>query len=233
MHRGTANLLFLDQNGVREITKPIFQKIVQLTRTDFIFFISSAMVNRFKKSPEIRKYVPVTDEDFSIMNGTNVHRILTNAYACWIPDGLEYFLGSFSIKKGANVYGLVFGSGHPRGMDKFLKVAWKRGGDANFDIDQDRIDPSQPSLFSELDKPSKISIFEKDLESVILNRNLSTNKDIYKFALRNGVLSRHARNAIDEMIKDKKLPKQKLHVSYDAWEKTNVEEIKYFQGNQL
>ena len=141
MHGRVANLLFLDQNGVKQITEPVFQTIVRLPKTDFIFFISSSMVNRFRSVQEIRSCVPVTEDDFSRMNGTNVHRIVADSYRRWIPDRLEYYIGSFSIRKRANVYGLVFGSGHPRGIDKFLKVAWKHGGDANFDIDQDRIDP--------------------------------------------------------------------------------------------
>jgi len=228
MHGKTANLLFLDQSGVQEVTKPIFQSIVRLPRTDFIFFISSAMVNRFKNLPEIRNNVPITDDDLSRMNGTNVHRILANAYSRWISDNLEYYLGPFSIKKGANVYGLVFGSGHPRGIDKFLKVAWKLGGDANFDIDKDGIDPNRPSLFPELDKPRKISLFEKDLESAVLERRVSTNKEVYIFALRNGVLSKHAKSALNQMMKDGKLPPQSLHVTYDAWKKSSVETIQYF-----
>ncbi|MDP2799671.1 MAG: hypothetical protein Q8O60_07310, partial [Deltaproteobacteria bacterium] len=97
--------------------------------------------------------------------------------------------------KGPNVYGLIFGSGHPRGIDKFLTVAWKRGGDANFDIDGDGIDPAQPSLFSEYDKPTKITSFEKELESAVLEHRLTTNKDVYLFALRNGMLATHAREA--------------------------------------
>lgn len=73
--KGKANLLFFDQNGFQQITQPIFETIVQLQFTDFIFFISSAMVNRFKD--ETRDYVPVNDKDFQRMNGTNVHRIVT------------------------------------------------------------------------------------------------------------------------------------------------------------
>lgn len=226
--KATANLLFLDQNGVQQITKPIFETIVQLPRTDFIFFISSAMVNRFKNQPDIRKYVPITDEDVSQMNGNNVHRIVANAYRRWIPDNLEYYLGPFSIKKGANVYGLVFGSHHPLGIDKFLRLVWKYGGDANFDIDNDGIDHDQPSLFAEFDKPKKISMFEKDFESAVLERRILTNKDVYTFALRNGVLSGHAKNALNQMVKDGKLPKQNLHVTYDAWRKPDEEKIQYF-----
>ena len=221
-----ANLLFLDQNGVKEISKSVFQSILKLPKTDFLFFISSAMVNRFKKQPEIRERVPVTEEDYSRMNGTNVHRIVAESYRRWIPTGLEYYLGSFSIKKGANVYGLVFGSGHPLGIKKFLDVAWKHGGDANFDIDNDRIDPACPSLFPEMDKPKKISVFDKELELAVLSEQLKTNKEIYIFSLQNGMLASHARDAFALLIKKKKLPKQTLHISYDAWKKPDIERIK-------
>jgi len=228
MRGRVANLLFLDQNGVKQITEPVFQAIVRLPKTDFIFFISSALVNRFRSVPEIRDCVPVTDEDFSRMNGTNVHRIVADSYRRWIPDELEYYLGSFSIRKGANVYGLVFGSGHPLGIDKFLKVAWKHGGDANFDIDKDGLDPSQLSLFPEYVKPTKISVFEKELEAAVLGRQLKTNKDVYLFTLQNGMLASHARKALKLLIKDEKLPSQNLHVSYEAWKKTGLEKIRYY-----
>jgi len=64
MQGKVANLLFLDQNGVDQITKPIFQSVVKIPRTDFLFFISSAMVNRFKDSKEICGHLPVKKEDF-------------------------------------------------------------------------------------------------------------------------------------------------------------------------
>jgi three-Cys-motif partner protein len=226
MQGRVANLLFLDQNGVDQITKPIFQSIVKILRTDFLFFISSAMVNRFKKSKKICENLPIEPEDFSSMNGQNVHRILVNAYLRWIPDDVDYFLGAFSIKKGANVYGLVFGSRHPRGIDKFLQVAWKHGGDANFDIDKDGIDPGQPSLFPENDKPTKISEFEQALEQEILNGTLKTNKDLYIFTLRNGMLAVHAREALKMMKKHGKIPKQTHNISYNAWNEgvpTNIQ----------
>lgn len=228
MQGKTANLLFLDQSGVQQITESVFKTVVKLPKTDFIFFISSALVYRFKAKPEIQSNVPVTKEDFTSMNNTNVHRILANAYQRWVPEGLKYYLGSFSIKKRANVYGLVFGSGHPLGIDKFLQVAWKRGGDANFDIDKDGIDPGQPSLFSEFDKPTKIKDFEQELEKEIFDRHLKTNKDIYDFALQNGMLASHAKAALNLLVKNKKLPKQNFHVS-NAW-KLDAESVRHFTG---
>lgn len=225
-----ANLLFLDQSGVKQITENVFKTISGLPRTDFIFFISSAIINRFKGQQGILDSLPVTEEDCLLMNGTNVHRVVTDAYRRWLPQDTDYFLGPFSIQKGPNVYGLVFGSGHPLGIDKFLKLAWKRGGEANFDIDRDGIDPSQPSLFSEYDKPSKIKSFEKELASALLAQRLKTNKDIYLFTLKNGVLASHAKDALKQMVKGKKLPAQVFHVSYGAWKKATAETIKHFEG---
>jgi len=232
MQGNVANILFLDQNGVDQITKPIFQSIVKIQRTDFLFYISSAMANRFKESKEICKNLPTRKEDFASMNGQNVHRILANAYPRWVPDDVQYFLGSFSIKKGSNVYGLVFGSAHPLGIDKFLRVAWKHGGDANFDIDKDHIDPGQPSLFAEYDKPTKISEFEKAVEQEILGGHIKTNKDLYLFAMRNGMLSAHAREALALLFRNGKLPKQKLPISYDACRKSDAISIQRFAGKK-
>lgn len=226
-----ANLLFLDQNGVKQVTQPVFQKVVGLPRTDFLFFISSATVNRFKEQPEIRKCVPIMDADFARMNGSNVHRILAEAYRRWLPAKIRYYIAPFSIRKNSNVYGLVFGSGHVLGIDKFLQVAWKMGGDANFDIDDDGIDPSQPSLFATMDTPKKISQYEKLLRKMILDGWVSTNQRIYEFTLEQGMLPRHARDVIKSMIANGDLPKQTIHVSYESCYKQNSTEKIILKGS--
>ena len=157
------------------------------------------------------------------MNGTNVHRILANAYRRWLPPGKStYYIAPFSLKKGANVYGLIFGSGHPRGMDKFLHVAWGHGGDANFDIDGDGIDPTCPSLFADMDKPSKLRQFENELEQAILEKRLITNRTVFEFALEHGMLGRQAKEKLAHMVKTGKLPNQNFTISCDAWNKPGI-----------
>jgi three-Cys-motif partner protein len=220
--KNVANLLFLDQFGTNQITQPIFHTIVSLSQTDFLFFIASATVNRFKEDKNVRKCVPVTDEDCHEMNMTNVHRILAKAYRRWLPVGRKYYIAPFSLRKGANVYGLVFGSGHPLGINKFLDTAWKHAGEkgageANFDIDGDRITPGQPFLFAEMDKPTKTKAFEAELERRVLEGVLGNNREVYEYALECGMLPKHAKSKIQNMIKMGQLPEQKITVSYDAW----------------
>ncbi len=226
-----ANLLFLDQNGVKQVTRDIFHTMANLPQTDFLFFLASATANRFKDDPSIRACLPLQDEDFVHINGTNVHRRLAEAYYRWVPAGKRFFIAPFSIRKGSNVYGLVFCSAHPRGMDKFLRIAWKQGGDANFDIDDDHIDPSAPFFpgFGELEKPTKIKVFELALGCAIKSRALMNNKDVFEFALRHGVLAEHARTALNQMVHNGQLPKQAFHVSYDAWKKTASEPLRFCQ----
>jgi three-Cys-motif partner protein len=231
--QGYANLIFLDQNGIKQIDRSVFERITALPRTDLLFFVSSSLANRFKTHNEIRKYLPLNDEDIEMMDGDNVHRILTASYKRWLRPNQVYYLGSFSIKKKANVYGLVFGSGHPLGIDKFLRVAWAHGGDANFDIDGDNIDPSAPSLFPEYDKPKKLSEFEVLFRKKLLEGTISTNIDAYLFTLEAGVLGSHARDVLNQMVKDGLLEKgQRFAISYDAWSKSMKQRILFCSGGR-
>jgi three-Cys-motif partner protein len=214
-----ANLVFIDQNGIKEMTRDVFRKLVSLPKTDLLFFVSSASINRFKKSPEIRKYVPIEDKDYDHLDGDNAHRILAMAYRRWLPIDLRYFLASYSIKKGPNVYGLVFGSPHPRGIEKFLNLSWSKGGDATFDIDSDLVDARQLSLFQETERRRKLRDYGVDLRMAIFSGTLRTNKEVFIFGLENGVLAAHSREIIKQMMKSDELPKQFIPISYDAWAK--------------
>ena len=76
-----------------------------------------------------------------------------------IPENKEYFLAPFSIKKDKNIYGLIFGSNHSFGIEKFLNISWKlneNSGDANYNIDEEEIAEGKLSLFPEDNKPKKL-----------------------------------------------------------------------------
>lgn len=217
----TANLLFFDQNGTKQITRTVFQKIVTAERTDFLFFIASSYINRFKAQPQNRSGTPIEDSDLDGMTTKNAHRRVCNAYKRWLPCECEYYLAPFSIAKdkGSNVYGLIFGSGHPAGIDKFLKICWEEDslrGEANYDIDGEHLNKNQPMLWEAMEVPNKLQVFERDLRDRVLGRKLSTNVAIYKFALLEGCRASHAKEVLEKMVKDKLLPRQRFSISYDA-----------------
>jgi len=217
----TANLLFLDQNGTKQITQPVFRKIVTADRTDFLFFIASSYINRFKMQPQNRAGTPIEDSDLVGMTTKNAHRRVCNAYKRWLPCECEYYLAPFSIAKdkGSNVYGLIFGSGHPAGIDKFLRICWEEDtlrGEANYDIDGEHLNINQPMLWESMEVPNKLQVFERDLREQVLSRQLCTNVAVYKFALLEGCRASHAKDVLEKMVKEKLLPKQRFSISYEA-----------------
>ena len=217
-----ANFIFLDQNGVKQVSTQIFTKLSSLLHTDYLFYIASSIMNRFKEDPIIINPLPITNADLERMNGINVHTIVKEAYER-IANGK--YLAPFSIRKGANVYGLIFGTEHLLGLEKFLSVCWKLDkvlGLATFDIENENIDSTAPSLFAEMDRPKKLDVFERNLLRKIREQVIRTNCEIYEFALRSGFLPVHARNALKAMIDRGDIPKQQIPISRDCMKKPPV-----------
>lgn len=201
---GNPRLFFLDQYGIKEINNEVFKKIINLKRTDFIFFISSSYVRRFSEMEEFKSYIKINKTDFIESKPVHSHRVVYEYYKSLITDKNEYYLAPFSIKKGVNIYGLIFGSNHTLGIEKFLNIAWKinpNSGDANFNIDEEAIAEGQMSFFIEDNKPKKLTLFENKLKELILNKNLRTNLEVYKFSLDYGCLPKHANVVLNDLIK--------------------------------
>ena len=198
------SLLFLDQYGIKEITGDIFQMLIALKRTDFLFFISSSFIKRFAKTREFRKYFPELDP-VCIKNArlNDIHRIILDHYKSNIPSGNVTKLYPFTLKKKDenNVYGLIFGSKHPLGVEKFLRVAWdknKLNGEANFDIDGDIEKDQQLMSFMETKKPKR-EVFEDRLEEFINKQGTTNNLEVYKFTLEHGHLGSHAKKCVTRL----------------------------------
>lgn len=117
-------------------------------------------------------------------------------------------LRRFSIKKDSNIYGLIFGSGHPLGVEKFLDICWEKDmqrGEANFDIDGENIDEAAPSLFSQMNTPNKIQVFFAELKAKIPTKKLKTDRDIFLFAINTGFTNKHIDPVIEKLRQEKKI----------------------------
>lgn len=202
------NLVFIDQYGIKHVTREVFGKIIALPKTDFLFFISSSAMKRFARTPEFKNIFPDFCAD-TVANARieDVHRLMLDHYQSMIPSGNETRLYPFTLRKGKNVYGLVFGSAHLLGVEKFLDLAWNANdvnGEANFDIDDDRA-KAQPLLFPEYRRPTKREVFEADLERFILDAGETTNCRIYEFTMEKGHPKAHARECVSRLRKQKKV----------------------------
>jgi hypothetical protein len=187
-HR-VAKLLFIDQFGVDEVSDEVFKQLSGFPRTDFIFFLSSSTLHRFRDHPAIKQKIDEVSDSY------DVHRAAFDYYRKLIPSGDQVYLGRFSIRKRSNIYGLIFGSRHPLGIHKFLQVAWANdeiAGEANFDIERDNISQGEMVLPLEVMRPNKIREFEAELEGVLRAGAMQSEADVIRFCIEAGMTAQHS-----------------------------------------
>jgi three-Cys-motif partner protein len=179
-------LVFIDQNGMKHMTKAVFEALVQADTTDFLFFTASSFKLRFGDllAPEIG--IP---DNVSYLEA---HRALADQYREWAPSSV--FIGHFAIKKGSNIYGLVFGSHHWRGLQKFLEIAWKLDadcGEANYELEHDTVQGLMDFEKGTTGfKKRKSEVFQEKLLELISAGKLKSDDAVFRYCLVNGFLPR-------------------------------------------
>jgi hypothetical protein len=88
---------------------------------DFLFFLSSSTLHRFRDDPAIKQKITRPDDYYQ------VHQVALDYYRGFLPNAADYFLAPFSIKKGSNIYGLIFGSAHPFGHGQVSASGLEKG----------------------------------------------------------------------------------------------------------
>ncbi|HMV56407.1 MAG TPA: three-Cys-motif partner protein TcmP [Nitrospira sp.] len=195
-----AKLVFIDQTGVAHVTTEVFRKLVSSPTCDFLFFLSSSTLHRFRDHPAIWQKIDRPEDYYQ------VHRAALEYYRGLLPHGQQYYLAPFSIKKGANIYGIIFGSAHPLGIDKFLEVAWRKdefSGEADFPIDRENIRPGQMLLPMVEAQASKITVFENELERLLRDGGLLNEVDVMRVCFEYGVKRRHALPILTKLRKER------------------------------
>ena len=192
-HR-TAKLLIIDQFGVDEVTDDVFRYLISLPTTDFIFFLSSSTLHRFRDHPLIRMKIERPEDSY------DVHRAAFAYFRKLAPK--DVFLGRFSIRKRSNIYGLIFGSRHPLGIHKFLRVAWSNdeiAGEANFDIERENVSVGEMLLPMDEMRPTKIREFEEELEATLRKGELRSEADVVRYCIEAGMTCQHCTLVIQKL----------------------------------
>lgn len=193
-NKRAAKLLIIDQFGVDAVKDDVFKQLITFPTTDFIFFLSSSTLHRFHDHPAIKIKIDRPEDSY------DVHRAAFAWFEELTPP--HAFLGRFSIKKGSNIYGLIFGSQHPLGAHKFLQVAWENDeirGEANFDIDREDIAPGEMMLPLDELRPKKIQAFESDLETELRKAEMKSEADLVHFCIAAGMTCQHANPVLQKL----------------------------------
>ncbi len=198
-HRSdTANLVLIDPCGVNHVDDEVFRQLISAPTTDFLLFVASSFLHRFSEHPAMRLRIKKSDSFY------HCHRAVVELYRTFIAANLHYYLAPFSIKKeGSQLYGLIFGSAHPLGMDKFLNTAWTKdtlNGEANFDINQEDFQDHAPFLSLEMfEEPTKLRAFAADLREKILTGKCANEMEVVEVCFGHGVKRQHSEDVLRQL----------------------------------
>ncbi len=220
-----AKFILLDQYGFKQINDDVFLKLVNSPTTDFIFFIASSFIKRFKNLPAVTAYFESNRISFDETQPKECHKVITDYFKSLIPANKKYYLHSFTIQKGSNYYGLIFGSAHSLGMEKFVKVCWKedrQAGESNCNIYND-FEPG--TLFYDPQKTNKKTHIFKKIKDKILDSTIKDNITGLDFALDCGCEPKLFVEVMDTLIKEDRV---KIEGTYNK-QATNIHKVdKYF-----
>lgn len=200
-----AKFVLLDQYGYTQIDDDIFLTLVNSPATDFIFFISSAFVKRFAKHKYTKKHFPNMEINFDENKPKECHKLIADYFESLIPKEKEYYLNHFTIKKGTNYYGLIFGTNHTLGMEKFQKVCWNidpNAGESDCNLYEDF---DKGTLFYGNNEPNKIQKIKEEIQSKILSNEIANNIDGLKFVLKRRCLPKIFTDVVKQLEKNNRI----------------------------
>jgi three-Cys-motif partner protein len=194
------SLVYLDQNGVKFISKEYMDELDKVHTTDFLYFVSSSYFKRLGSTQAFKKFLDFDKTELEKEQYRNIHRKVINKIKSNLHPCSKLKLFPFSLRKGPNIYGIVFGTKNYAAVDKFLSISWKRNclnGEADFDIDEDNF-KDQLDLF-EGKKMTKIQKFQSDLEKSVLDGKINSNRDALLFSYNFGHIPQHAVTVIKSL----------------------------------
>lgn len=200
-----AKFILLDQYGFKQITDERFVKLVNAPFTDFIFFISSSFIRRFREHPAVTAYFNTKKISFDITRPKDCHEAIKDYFQSLIPERKEYYLHSFTIQNRANYYGLIFGTSHTLGMEKFLAACWKEdplSGNSNCNLNNDY---ECGTLFYDPNESNKKIAIKQLVKDKILNGEITDNIGGLTFVLKQGGRPKLFQEVVNELKKNKEI----------------------------
>jgi three-Cys-motif partner protein len=205
-NKNYGKFVLLDQYGLKYVNDEVFRFFVNSPKTDFIFFISSSTIRRFQSHDSVEQYFNTKEIKFDSSEPKRCHQLMAKYFRSLIPKGVDYYLHHFTIQKGSNYRGLIFGSSHSLGMEKFLKVCWKKdtyAGESNCNVENDI--QNEQDLFYNPNQTAKKRSIKNKLRNKILSKKILSNLDGLKHTLKRGCLPILYNEVIDELLKENKI----------------------------
>lgn len=198
------SLIFLDQNGIKALSEKYFLELAKTRQTDFLYFVSASYFWRFGEMDEFKNHLDIDLDEAKKNPYRFIHRSLIEQLRAKLPPDSNLKLYPFSLKKGANIHGIIFGATHPRAAEKFIGIAWKRdeiSGEANFDINEES-KKVQGVLFGP-QPMKKVEGFQQRVREKVMAADFVDNFQVFNYCLEEAHLGKHASDELKRMKADK------------------------------
>jgi len=218
--RKIGKFVLLDQYGFKHIDDAVFKQLVGFPKTDFIFFISTSNISRFKEQECVKKYFEIERIYFDEGKPMECHSIMADYFRRFAGD--DYYIHHFTIRKGSNYWGLIFGTGHSYGMEKFLKVCWRQdpnSGESNFNKNND-LDLND--LFYNPEHTIKKVEIKRAVETAIINCKICDNISGFEFVMKMGGEPKLFTDVVKQMEGDSRIVREG-NLNYSS---TNIHALK-------
>lgn len=218
--RKIGKFVLLDQYGFKHIDDAVFKQLVGFPKTDFIFFISTSNISRFKEQDCVQKYFKTEHICFDEGKPMECHSKMADYFRRLAGD--DYYIHHFTIQKGSNYWGLIFGTGHSYGMEKFLKVCWRQdpnSGESSFNKNND-LDVND--LFYNPEHTVKKVTIKKAVETAIMDCEICDNITGFEFVMKMGGEPKLFTDVVKQMEADNKIIREG-NLNYSS---TNIHTLK-------
>lgn len=196
----TQSLFFIDPFGYKETEPKDFLKIIQLPRTEVIFFLPINQMYRFVNSDEknvpLQKWHEFIGKPDQIESQSELVEMINRRFSSY-----GYFTGSFQLinQKNKNHYALFFMSSNIYGLEKFNEVKWKldtcEGKSMEFEHDALQISVFEEYIYQETLKELRVNLVNYltrgDYEKI-------SNNELYSYIIKHGYLPTHFNSVFKE-----------------------------------
>ena len=256
--KNERNLVFIDPYGYKEIHLSTIRELMDSKTSEIYLFLPIAQMHRFSQTAvqkrvnntsyePLRRFIKEFLPDYDFNQRPTAERVFQfiNAITTALSFGGTYHSCSHYIQRdrAGNYYAIFFITSNLYGLDKMLNAKWsndKVNGQgyrmsSNVPVNQLSLELQQVSE-EDREKIRHLNHLSTLLTDYFVDGQPRTNKDLYKFILGHGYLSKHATPILKEMCSAGKVRYTSCtgangFPTYLNWEAYNLPDPKYFIQN--
>jgi three-Cys-motif partner protein len=218
--KNQRNLVFIDPYGYSDIKREKIIALLENKRTEIILFLPVMQMYRFTNIAlededrphyeNLRNFISMFFNDQSYLSTDSIFKYIQSIKEALSINNTYYTCSHYIERSKGSYYALFFIGSNIYGLEKMLETKWSLDPVKGEGFDQEK-DMMQFTMFddeiNENDHLREISYLEDIIFSSLKQRNSMTNVELYELTLRNEFLPKHAKEAIDNLIKKKKIKK--------------------------